>query len=329
MKTKLLSMILFITFFALIKAGTADAKSFGEGKVISVQPVKANLELSGIIKTPTGYYFVSDDGKDHYLYEGTSGPDGIEVKKVLDLESSASGKKYKETFKNHKELKEKNRRWDLEGIAQCGSVFYLANERVREVFKLAGNKIIPLKINFRAAFSRFDEGGANAGFEGIAVDCKNQIMYVAKEREPRQIFVINLKNLKISKIFDFHGSNRQGQLVIDPFTANGLLAIGPDIADMHFYNGFLYVLERNTYEVTKIDPNTFNVVGRMSYYFASRPLYEKIEPFGLAEALAISDDRIYIGLDNNLTELSGYAKKQYGISGTTGVLITIERPKGF
>ncbi len=117
--------------------------------------------------------------------------------------------------------------------------------------------------------------------------------------------------------------------MINPFGGDGLFNIGPDIADLFFLNGFLYVLERNTFEISKIDPSSFKVLARVSYYETEMPLYNSGEPFGLAEALYLTKNEIVIGFDNNATPLSAWSQLKYKVIGNYGSIIYFKRPKGF
>jgi hypothetical protein len=273
---------------------------------------------------------VSDNKDDHHLYSGSPINKRISFRSVLNLEDLKGYSEYKKSFKEHKELKKKNRRWDLEGIASCGKNIYLINERVREVVVIKNRETVEqLPIDFSSAYPDLGKGGSNAGFEGIAIDCKAQHLYVAKERDPRQLFKIDLKTNKIIKQGDFNGSNRLGRTAINPWTGDGLINIGLDIADMYFDKGALYVLERNSYEITKLNPQTFKIIDRKSYYFAEHLLYEPTEPFGSSEAIFLTSDRIYVGIDNNGAPLSTKSTKRLGVSGSFGSVMIFRRPSGF
>jgi hypothetical protein len=306
------------------------AWSIEELKPTSFQVALSDAELSGMTIIDDTILYVSDGGADTTILSH-SPKDNHRFALIdwLDLKKLTGYSEYEESLANVKIVKKKHRRFDLEGIASCGDKIYLANERVREVLVVSNRKsIAKLPIDF-SAHPKLNEGKANAGLEGVAVDCKKQILYVMKERDPRLLFKIDLKTNKIVKSGDFAGSNRQGQKVIDPFSGEGLMEIGPDTADLFFTDGFLYALERNTFEVTKINPDTFAVISRVSYFGTERLLYETPEPFGLAEALYITNTHILIAFDNNHFPLSRATEKKYGVTGTQGALIYFERPKGF
>ena len=51
--------------------------------------------------------------------------------------------------------------------------------------------------------------------------------------------------------------------------------------------------------------------------------------YGMAEALLLTNDYIWIGLDNNGLPFSKHAENTYGLSGTQPVIIGFKRPAGF
>lgn len=289
---------------------------------------KQDLELSGMVKIGDKFYVVSDKGKDHFLYELELLKNKFKIKAAHDFSGYKGYSEYLSSLQKIKKIKKSSRRIDLEGLAACGETIYVANERVRQIFTLTSNQLVHLPIDF-TAYARLFDGGDNAGFEGIAVDCDKKILYVAKERGPRQIFKVDLKSLKVISNKDFAGSDRQGQKVINPRNGEGLQLIDADIAGMHFYDGHLYVLERNTFEVSKLNPITLQVVSRVSYWKTARYLYQNEEPYGLAEALYVDDKSVYIGIDNGPYHLTRRVFDEFGASGTGSALLRFKRPKKF
>ncbi|MCO4754472.1 MAG: SdiA-regulated domain-containing protein, partial [Bacteriovoracaceae bacterium] len=160
---------------------------------------------------------------------------------------------------------------------------------------------------------------SNAGLEGIAIDCENQTLYLAQERSPRAIVVVNLNTLKVEKI----GSTK----IIKE-------NIHPDYADLFFNNNALYVLERNMRRILKLDPKSLEVIQSVSYaslgpQLQIQDLYNTGEPYGLAEALYMSDRHIFIGLDNNRNSFTKKAKILYPLKGDHSVILKFDRPEGF
>lgn len=318
---KLISLLIVVSSPALAETP--------ELELVKAQFAQSEHELSGFALSGKDLVLIADDKEDHCVYKAVFQGKRYQIVKALDLTQVPGFKEYQESLARETRIPEKDRRIDFEGIAVCGDKTYLINERVRQVVLIeGGKKLSRLPIDFDGYAPLF-EGGANAGFEGLTVDCATGTMYVAKEREPRQIFVVDLKANQVVKNTDFPASERAGQKVINPFTGQGLFEVGPDISDLAFDGGFLYVLERNSYEVTKLDPKTFDVKARVSFFKTEKPLYETGEPFGEAEALRLTPDEIMIGVDNNGTPLTHFAKKTYGVKGKVGVIMTFKRPKGF
>ncbi len=321
-------------FFGAVWGHAATAETTGHGgapelKLKHASFAQSNEEISGAVLSGKDLLMVSDNAEDHFVYRAVPDGNRFTVAKALDLTRLDGYSNYVDALKTEGRVPVKDRRIDFEGITACGDKIYMINERVRQVLVIEDKKrVTRLAVDF-SGYAELFGGGPNAGFEGLAVDCATNTLYVAKEREPRQIFVIDLKTLQITKNFDVPSSDRAGQRVINPFTAEGLMDIGPDFADLAFDGGYLYAIERNTYEIAKIDPKTFEVVARRSYYKTEKPLYETGEPFGAAEALSLTADEITIGIDNNQTPLTHFAKKTYGVKGKFGALLVFERPKGF
>lgn len=221
------------------------------------------------------------------------------------------------------------RRTDLEGIAVCPDTIYIANERAREILAVTRK---PLKIEavpLSLPASETAAGGPNAGFEGVAADCAGKILYVAKEREPRRLFAFSLPDGKLLRQGDAAASERAGQRAIAPPTGQGLVDVGPDFADLAFEAGFLYGLERNSREIVKLDPQTFEPLARVSYYTHEVELYDTGEPYGTAEVLILNADEIIVGFDNNEAPLSSIARRKYGVDGPHGAIFRFKRPQGF
>jgi len=205
-------------------------------------------------------------------------------------------------------------RLDIEGIAHCNGTFYLINEKGNQVMltDLAGSIKI-LYCDYTSINEDPTVWSKNAGYEGIAVDCQNSIIYLGKERDPRFLISMDLKTGAAIKKYDL-GDEHQ------------------DVSDLWFENGFLYVLERANFRIIKIDVTKMEVVDYVSYAEVCNPpegkLFEPSE-YGMAEALLLTDREIWIGLDNNSVRVSGHAQLSYGISGNNPVILIFERPEGF
>jgi len=77
-------------------------------------------------------------------------------------------------------------------------------------------------------------------------------------------------------------------------------AVSRDFADLALFEGKLFTLERNAYEVCRRDAQTAKV--ERCWSFAAEALQEQRrypQPYGLAEALVVDATGARIGLDNN------------------------------
>ncbi len=208
---------------------------------------------------------------------------------------------------------------DFEGIDVCGNQIYLIEEWYDNVYKLNPDScnLEKLEINW-GDFGIDRSSWGNMGLEGLAVDCENNILYLAKERQPRRIFEINLETEKIT----------------EPFIKTlGKQKEGYDISDMKFENGYLYILERGQGKVTRINTETKE---SLSYSFQhivlkdGKRIFDNGHPeYGMAEALLLTKNQIWIGIDNNGDPVSLYGKTMGLKENNHTVILIFERPKGF
>jgi len=153
----------------------------------------------------------------------------------------------------------------------------------------------------------------NDGFEGMAIDCQNQMMYATKEMLPRFIITVDLKTNKILKKWNIPRTDSL------------------DYTDAKFENGYLYVLERTGMLVAKVDPKTEKVIKKFSYKnMEKRPGYL----FGpashnIGEALELTSDEIWIGFDSNGLKTTAESQKDLGLSGRDPLIMRFKRPANF
>lgn len=204
----------------------------------------------------------------------------------------------------------KNKKPDIEAIDYCPELGIIYSDEVtNQVFSVASES----KLIFdKAKVKTMGSWGNNKGLEGVAVDCNNMVLYLAKEREPRFIITYDLKSDEVVDV--------------------SLKDSESDISDLKFENGFLYILERNHNLIAKMDVNTRQVVARVSYKATcSHPegkLYGESN-YGMAEALLLTSEEIWIGLDNNGLPFTEHANKTYGLSGDHPIIIRFKRPVDF
>lgn len=298
-----------ITLSLTLLLGSLSAKAqdaaFPELELKSVSQMygyEQRFDLSGIQVKEGKTYVVADKDYNASIYEIDFDSKGFHIVKewpfqpstVRDLESIAL---------------------DLEGLDCCGDTWYLINETDNNVYSFSpAGGFSKVEIEYEAfGESRFN-WLKNAGYEGIAIDCKGGFLYLAKERQPRFLYKIEMATGRIIN-----------KAAISETESN-------DFADMHYENGFLYVLERNGNYVTKVDARTFEVVAKMSYRnVCSHPDGKLYEPskYGMAEALTLTEDEVWIGIDNNGLPVSEHAAKTYKLSGSEPVILRFRRPAGF
>lgn len=311
---KLFILLFVLSFCALSK----------ELKLEKIYLGDSSLEVSGFVKLDKKLYVLSDNSEDTWLYEARLGANRALYSKGINIKALEGYWSYflKSAFwrGGGRWLKAP---WDLEGGASCSDSIYLVNEQLREVLLIKDNKLKKLDIDFETAFNDygapFNKSPANAGLEGIAIDCENQKLFIAQERAPRALAIVDLKTNKIVKI---------GATPIQKEN------IHPDYADLFFIDEHLYVLERNTHKILKLDPTSLELLDTVSYskltdQLKTNELYATDKPFGLAEALFIDKESIYLGLDNNQLNFSNKAKVILSIKGNNSAILRFKRPEDF
>jgi uncharacterized protein YjiK len=179
--------------------------------------------------------------------------------------------------------------YDCEAIAKDDSGnLYISEEHDRVIYRLnpGERKVKKLSIDWTPVeryFSKFDE---NASFEGIAVG--NGKLWVANERNDPRIIVVDLATLKVEESF-----------FVD---ATSFAFGGPHYSDLSWFEGKLYVLDRNHRVVLQVNPNTKKVTAE--YDFGEMELgpevaYKTFYPTGTMEGLAVDKDYIWLVTDNN------------------------------
>jgi hypothetical protein len=283
-----------------------------------------NVELSALFKQNDDLLFVGDKLSNRAIYKVTLEKNRFYYKELIDLSKLKGHNAYfaKALLFKHAG-KVIHSPFDLEGLTACGDTYYIANEQVRHILKVSNGKLEKLDINFFPPFKKqgypLEKISTNAGFEGIAIDCKNQTLFIAQERSPRGILIYDLKNKKLKESILFENKKSKWG--------------SSDFADLHYHNGFLYLLERNEHLITKYDLAKKKVVDSVSFgkigKIHLRELYDSGEIFGLAEGLTITKDQIIIGIDNNRNKISKKGEKAFKVKGNFSSIIFYKKPKGF
>jgi uncharacterized protein YjiK len=253
------------------------------------------FDLSGMVAVKNNIYVIADKLDNRFIYEIEFDRTSWSIKEQLPVALEESV--------------------DFEAMDACNSCFYITNEFDNQAYKIdKKGKVEKVPVDYTAAGINEKEWKLNTGLESLALDCKNKVLYLAKEREPRYIMKIDLVTGKVLDQFNIAETESN------------------DFADMKFENGYLYMLERNGNYIAKVDPATHAVVAKVSYRATcSAPegkLYEPSE-FGMAEALLLTKDEIWLGLDNNELEVSPSAASKYKMKGIQPIILKFKRPKGF
>jgi len=139
----------------------------------------------------------------------------------------------------------------------------------------------------------------NALFEGLAINPEGDQLWLAAERESRGLLLIKRKQT----VWDCDGGcvllSEAGR-EMQPAQFPRARAMPKDFADLALFNGKLFTLERNAFEICRRDAVTAKV--ERCWSFAAEALQENRrypQAFGLAEALIVDADGAWIGIDNN------------------------------
>ncbi|MCY1172804.1 hypothetical protein D9M73_129480 [compost metagenome] len=139
----------------------------------------------------------------------------------------------------------------------------------------------------------------NALFEGLAINPEGDQLWLAAERENRGLLLIKRKQ----SVWDCDGGcvllSEAGK-EMQPAQFPHARAMPRDFADLSLFNGKLFTLERNAFEVCRRDALTAKV--ERCWSFAEEALQENRrypQDYGLAEALVVDADGAWIGIDNN------------------------------
>ncbi|WP_313295705.1 esterase-like activity of phytase family protein [Pseudomonas sp.] len=196
---------------------------------------------------------------------------------------------------------------DYEGITcdQAGNL-YVVSEAHAAVLQIptAGE---PQWLNIDAAMVRQARASGmllnfNALFEGLAINPAGDRLWLAAERERRGLVAIEKQQTmwtcgRRCVLLSEAGVEMQPPQVPDP------VALPRDFADLAWFEGKLFTLERNAYRICRRATDTGEV--ERCWSFASEALQPQRrydQPFGLAEALVIDAKGAWIGLDNNNTD---------------------------
>ena len=139
----------------------------------------------------------------------------------------------------------------------------------------------------------------NALFEGLTVSPEGNQIWLAAERERRGLVSIK----RGQSVWDCDGPCvllSEAGLEVQPSQFTNAKAVSKDFADLTLFNGKLFTLERNAFQICRRDAVTAKV--ELCWSFADETLApgrRYAQPYGLAEALVVDADGAWIGIDNN------------------------------
>lgn len=193
---------------------------------------------------------------------------------------------------------------DFEGIS-CDSVGnrYIVSEAHAAVLQVPVSgpanwlKISPLLVREARASGLLLK--FNSIFEGLAINPAGDQIWLAAERQKRGLLLIKRQQT----VWDCDGRCvllSEGGKEMQPPQFPKAKAVHRDFSDISLFNGKLFTLERNAFEICRRDAQTTKVEQCWSY--AGELLQENrrySQNYGLEEALIIDAEGAWIGVDNN------------------------------
>ncbi len=309
MKNSLILLLILVSFAcnSETQQQAESTDSLPELTLIKTNPYKQldsfegkRFDLSGLVYSNEKLFVVADKKWDRFIYQIDTTTTEFSITKNIELCS------------NRKHL-------DLEGIDANDSLFFVSDEGKNKIFFVHKNSCELTMLDLDWEKNGIDLGkNDNDGFEGLALDSENQILYIVKERSPRRLFAVDLKTGTITEPFkNILFSDKKNQ----------------DFADCKYENGFLYLLERRQRRLLRLDiasGNTYSYSYKNSINPNGKQLYQTNKPqYGIAEALLLTDTQIWIGLDNNGNNTTKTAQALGFKDNNHPVIICFERPADF
>lgn len=139
----------------------------------------------------------------------------------------------------------------------------------------------------------------NALFEGLAISPAGDQMWLAAERESRGLLRIKRQQT----VWECDGGCvllSEAGVEMQPASFPKAKAVSRDFADLSLYNGKLFTLERNKFEICRRDAMTARVERCWSFADEALQAHRRYsQEYGLAEALVVDADGAWVGIDNN------------------------------
>ena len=136
-------------------------------------------------------------------------------------------------------------------------------------------------------------------FEGLAINPAGDQLWLAAERQSRGLLLIKRKQT----VWDCDGGcvllSEAGK-EMQPAQFPRAKAVSRDFADLSLFNGKLFTLERNAYQICRRDSVTAKVERCWSFANEALQAHRRYSnPYGLTEALIVDAEGAWIGTDNN------------------------------
>ena len=139
----------------------------------------------------------------------------------------------------------------------------------------------------------------NAIFEGLAINPAGDQMWVAAERQSRGLLLIKRQQT----VWDCDGRCvllSEGGKEMQPPQFPKARAVDRDFSDLSLFNGKLFTLDRNAFQICRRDAQTAKVERCWSYAAELLQANRRYsQNFGLEEALIVDADGAWVGVDNN------------------------------
>ncbi|MFP0194726.1 esterase-like activity of phytase family protein [Pseudomonas sp. PHC1] len=193
---------------------------------------------------------------------------------------------------------------DFEGISCDGAGNrYIVSEAHAAVLQVppqgpsAWLKISPMMVREARASGMLLQ--FNALFEGLAINPAGDQMWLAAERQSRGLLLIKRQQT----VWDCDGRCvllSEGGMEMQPPQFPKARPVNRDFSDVSLFNGKLFTLERNAYQICRRDAQTAKVELCWSYAAELLQANRRYEQnFGLEEALVVDAQGAWIGVDNN------------------------------
>ncbi|WP_339432301.1 MULTISPECIES: esterase-like activity of phytase family protein [unclassified Pseudomonas] len=291
----------------LLSAMSVSAEPLQELRVLSEHPVDGMRggNLSGLAMCGSELWTVSDRDDDQIYRLNTA--DQVWQAEALHIdvpEVPETGLPWGLRSRNWAASFVRGGDLDFEGIT-CDSAGnrYIVSEGHAAVLQVPLNgpanwlKISPMMVREARASGMLLH--FNAIFEGLAINPAGDQMWLAAERQSRGL----LKIKRQQTVWDCDGRcvllSESGKEMQPPQFPDAK-AVDRDFSDLSLFNGKLFTLERNAFQICRRDAQTAKVERCWSY--AAELLQanrQYSQSYGLEEALIVDAEGAWIGVDNN------------------------------